>query len=95
MPKSNSQEKKVPQMLASATKWGLNGEEQAALLRNKGRTEQFHRRASQWWSGPSPTGGRRQGGGEKGNLSPRDGIPYHIANRLPVSNQRLPEILDG
>ena len=33
MPKSNYQQK-VPQTLASATsKWGLNGEEQAALLR--------------------------------------------------------------
>ena len=40
-------------------------------------------------------GGRRQGGGERGKLGPRDGIPYQTANRLPVSNQRLPEILDG
>ena len=44
---------------------------------------------------PSPTGGRRQGGGERGKLSPKDGIPSHTANRPPVSNQRLPEILDG
>ena len=42
-----------------------------------------------------PAGGRRQGGGERGKLSPRDSIPYQTANRLPVSNQRLPEILDG
>ena len=40
-------------------------------------------------------GGRRQGGGERGKLGPRDGIPYHTANRPLVSNQRLPEILDG
>ena len=39
-------------------------------------------------------GGRRQGGGERGKLGPRDGIPNQTANRLPVSNQRLPEILD-
>ena len=46
--------------------------------------------------GPAhPTGGRRQGGGERGKLGPRDDIPYHTANRPPVSNQRLPEILDG
>ena len=38
---------------------------------------------------------RRQGGGERGKLGPKDGIPYHAANRPPVSNQRLPEILDG
>ena len=54
MPKSNSQEKKVPQMLASATKWGLNGEERAALLRNKGRTAQFQRRANWQWASPDP-----------------------------------------
>ena len=78
-------------MLASATsKWGLNRDEQAALLRNKGRTEQFQRTARLWRTGPSPAGGRRRGG-----LGPRDGIPYQTANSLPVSNQRLPEILDG
>ena len=32
---------------------------------------------------------------ERGKLSPREGIPYQTASRLPVSNQRLPEILDG
>ena len=83
-------------MLASATsKWGLNGEEQAALLRNKGRTEQFQRRASWLRTGPSPTRGRRQRGGERGKLGPRDGTPYQMANRFSASNQRLPEILDG
>ena len=44
---------------------------------------------------PSPAGGRRQEGGERGKLGPKDGLPYHTANRPPVSNQRLPEILDG
>ena len=44
---------------------------------------------------PSPTRGRRQGGGERGRLSPKDHIPYRTANRPPVSNQRLPEILDS
>ena len=44
---------------------------------------------------PSPARGRRQGGGERGRLGPKDGIPYRTANRPPVSNQRLPEILDG
>ena len=44
--------------------------------------------------GPTPTD-RRQGGGERGKLGPRDSIPYHTANGPPVSNQRLPEILDG
>ena len=32
---------------------------------------------------------------ERGKLLPRDSITYQTANRLPVSNQRLPEILDG
>ena len=58
-------------------------------------TEQFQRRASKQWTSPLPTWGRRQGGGEREKLGPRDGIPYHKANMLPVSNQRLPEILDG
>ena len=44
---------------------------------------------------PSPARGRRQGAGERGKLGPKDGTPYHTANRPPVSNQRLPEILDG
>ena len=44
---------------------------------------------------PSPAGGRRQGGGERGRLGPKDRIPYRTANRPPVSNQRPPEILDG
>ena len=36
-----------------------------------------------------------KGGGERGKHGPRDGIPYQTADRPPVSNQRLPEILDG
>ena len=66
----------------------------AGHSQNKG-TEQLQRRASQLQTSPSPDGGRRRGGGERGKLSPRDGVPYQIANRHPVSNQRLPEILDG
>ena len=66
----------------------------AGHSQNKG-TEQFQRRASWLWTGPSPTGGKRQGGGERGKLGPRDGTPYQTANRPAVSNQRLPEILDG
>ena len=38
---------------------------------------------------PSPAGGRRQGGGERGKFSPRDGIPYQTANRLPVSGSQF------
>ena len=44
-------------------------EHTAARSQNKGRTEQFQRRARQLWAGPSSAGGRRQGGGERGNLS--------------------------
>ena len=69
-------------------------EHTAGRSQNKG-TEQFQRRASQRWTGSYPARGRRQGGGERGKLGPRDGISYQTANRLPVSNQRLPEILDG
>ena len=31
-----------------------------------------------------PAGGRRQGGGERGKLSPREATPSHTANRPPV-----------
>ena len=55
----------------------------------------YQRRASRWRTGPPPARGRRQGGRERGRLGPRDGTPYQAANRPPVSNQRLPEILDG
>ena len=66
-----------------------------AHSQNKGRTEQFQRTASLLWTGLSPTRGRRQGRGVRGKLSPREGISYQTANRLPVSNQTLPELLDG
>ena len=42
---------------------------------------------------PLEAGGGGEGKG--GKLGPREGIPYQTANRLPISNQRLPEILDG
>ena len=42
-----------------------------------------------------PCRGRRQRGGERGKLSPREGTPYQTANRPPISNRILPEILDG
>ena len=45
--------------------------------------------------GPDHPGGRRQWGGERGRFGPKDRIPYRTANKPPVSNQRLPEILDG
>ena len=67
-------------------------EHTAGRSQNKG-TEQFQRRASQQWTGPSTC--RRQEGEEKGKLGPRDSVPYQTANRSPVCNQRLPEILDG
>ena len=38
---------------------------------------------------PEAGGGRHQPEPERGKLSPREGIPYQTANRLPVSNQRL------
>ena len=53
-------------------------------MQNKG-TEQVQRSqpAADW---RSPTGGRRQEGGERGRLGPKDCIPYHNARRPPVSN---------
>ena len=41
---------------------------------------------------PPPETSRREVGGrepepERGNLSPREGIPYQTSNKLPVSNQ--------
>ena len=51
----------------------------------------YQRRASQLWTGPSPTGGReagvRQPEPERGKLSPRDGILYQTASSLPIANQ--------
>ena len=85
--------RKLPQTLASTTsKWRLTGEERAQ------RPEQYHRRASQLQTGPSTSRGSGDGcqpEPERGKLHLREGIPYQTANRLPDSNQRLPEILDG
>ena len=64
-------------------------------LTEQRKDEQFKRRASWQRTSPTAAGGRRQGGGERGELGPRDGVPYQTANRLPASNQRPPEILDG
>ena len=64
-----------------------------AVRRTKGLSKSIEELAG--CGPPSPAGGRKQGGGERGKLGQKDGIPYHIADRPPVSNQRLPEILDG
>ena len=55
-----------------------------AVLRTKGLSNSREKLA-----GGGLARGRRQGGGERGKLSPRDGLPHQTANRLPVSNQRL------
>ena len=56
---------------------------------NKGLSK-YQRRASQLWTGPSPTRGREAGELqpelEKGNLSPRN-ILHQTVSRLPVANQ--------
>ena len=65
-----------------------------APSQNKRRTERSQRRASRLRTSAFPTGGRRQGGGERGKLTPRDGTPTKLQTGS-VSNQRLPEILDG
>ena len=57
----------------------------ASRSQNKGRTEQFQRRASRQWTSPSPAGGRRQGGGERGKLGPSDSTP----NKLQTGFQFL------
>ena len=59
------------------------------------RTERIAEKS--WLAADRPIPHRRQeaGGGEKGKLGLRDGIPYQTANRLPASSQRLPGILDG
>ena len=119
-------------MLTTATsKWGLNGEERAELLRVRTGPEcpEGNWRELMWDSNlnygiarerqkitwqkaltghccASPFAEQRKGwefqrrasqqrGGKRGKFGPRDSIPYQTANRLPVSNQRLPEILDG
>ena len=39
MPKNNSQQKSTPRLASATSKWGLNGEELAALLRVRTRPE--------------------------------------------------------
>ena len=57
-----------------------------ASSQNKGRTEQSQRRASQLQTGPSPAGGRRQGGGERSKLlAPETASP----NKLKTGFQLL------
>ena len=124
-------------MPASATsKWGLNGEERAALLRvrtgpkcpegnrrellwdtnlNSGTAKEREkinrpntlpavcrtkglsksRGASRLRTRPSPPEAGGKGEGKGANSAPEMASPYHTVNRPPVSNQRLPEILDG
>ena len=44
---------------------------------------------------PIPLQRQEAGGRGKGQTRPQRRHPHQMANRLPVSNQRLPEILDG
>ena len=71
-------------------------EHTAGRSQNKG-SEQVQRRARRLRTGPAllEAGGRGEGKGARGRLGPKERIPYRTANRPPVSNQRLPEILDG
>ena len=66
-------------------------EHTAGHSQNKG-TEQVQRRARRLRTGPAPL---EAAGRERGSLGPKDRIPYRTADRPAVSNQRLPEILDG
>ena len=66
---------------------------------NKGLSE-YQRRDSWLWTGPSSARRREQAGARQSwkardKHGPREGIPYQTVNRLSVSNQRLPEILDS
>ena len=61
-----------------------------AVRRTKGLSKS--RGASRLQTGPAQPEAGCRGGGERGKLGPKDSIPYHTANRPPVSNQRLPEI---
>ena len=55
-----------------------------AVRRTKGPSKS--RGASRLRTGPALPGGRKQGTEERGKLGPKEGIPYHTANRPPVSN---------
>ena len=60
--------------------------------------EQRDRASSEEPAGCGPAQPRQRQeaeGRRKGQTRPQRRIPYHTANRPPVSNQRLPEILDG
>jgi len=61
-----------------------------ACSENKELSE-YQRRVSWLRNSPAPTRGREAGEQppepERGKLSPRDGIPYRTASRLPVANQ--------
>ena len=73
----------------------INQPEHTACQSQNKRTEQFQRRASRWKTGPSPPDAGGSGERKGANSAPETSIPYHTANRPPVSNQRFPEILDG
>ena len=64
-----------------------------AVCRTKGLSKS--RGASRLQTGPSPPEAGDKGEGKGANSAPEMASPYHTANRPPVSNQRLPEILDG
>ena len=66
-----------------------------AVRRTKGPSKSREDLAAQASDRPSPARGWRQGERERGRLGPKDRIPYRIANRPPVSNQRPSEILPG
>ena len=62
-------------------------EHTAAVRRTKGLSKSREELAGCGPDRPSLAGGRRQGGGERGRLGPKDRSPYHTASRPPVSNQ--------
>ena len=59
------------------------------------RTEQNTREEPAAVDRPIPRRRQETGGRGKGQTQPQRWHPYQRANRLPASNQRLPEILDG
>ena len=58
------------------------------------RTEQNTREEPEAVDRPIPRRRQETGGRGKGQTQPQRWHPYQRANRLPASNQRLPEILD-
>ena len=69
-------------------------EHTAGRSQNKG-SEQVQRRAHRLQNGPAPPEAGGRGEGKRAGSGPKDRIPYHTANRPPISHQRLPESLDG